>query len=183
MSNPVDTTDRRIARTRAHLHRALMSLVIARGYDDLSVQDICDAADVGRSTFYAHYTGKDDLKRSGLSHLKAALAHARSGRPLSFTAALFAHGRDHLDLYRALHGGPGADVSLVAIRDMLSELIDEDFRTAGIGGDRHDRTLAVRFAVGALMAVLTGWLDNGAQTPPDVIDAQFHRLLEKGLAS
>lgn len=172
-------TDRRITRTRGQLHRALMSLVLKRGYDELSVQDICETADVGRSTFYAHYTGKDDLKLSGLGQLKPVLVAARDGRPLSFTAVLFAHGREHIDLYRALHGGGGAEVSLAGLRDMLSELVDEDFRAAGIGADRRARAFVVRFTVGALVAVLTDWLDSGAQEDPDAVDARFHGLIDK----
>ncbi len=49
--------DRRIVRTRATLQHALLALIMARGYDAISVQDICTAANIGRSTFYAHYTG------------------------------------------------------------------------------------------------------------------------------
>jgi AcrR family transcriptional regulator len=49
--------DRRAARTRRALHGALMSLILRKGYEAITVQDIIDEADVGRSTFYAHYTG------------------------------------------------------------------------------------------------------------------------------
>src|SRR5262245_45123225 len=56
--------DRRVARTRAMLHQALLALIMEKGYEAISVADICERADVGRSTFYAHFTGKDDLKRS-----------------------------------------------------------------------------------------------------------------------
>ena len=64
--------DRRVARTRGMLHEALLSLIIEKGYEAVSVEDICERANVGRSTFYAHFTGKDDLKRSGLGHLRQA---------------------------------------------------------------------------------------------------------------
>ena len=43
------------------------------GAEAITIKDICDVADVGRSTFYAHYTGKDDLKRSGLEQLRRQL--------------------------------------------------------------------------------------------------------------
>lgn len=58
--------DRRVIRTREALQRALMALIAQRTYDDISVGDICRVAKVARSTFYTHYTGKDDLKRAGL---------------------------------------------------------------------------------------------------------------------
>jgi len=45
--------DRRVARTRAMLHQTLMSLIVKQGYEAITIRDICDAANVGRSTFYA----------------------------------------------------------------------------------------------------------------------------------
>ena len=58
--------DRRAARTRRALHGALISLILRKGYDAITVQEIIDEADVGRATFYAHYRGKEDLLRGGL---------------------------------------------------------------------------------------------------------------------
>src|SRR6267378_6798148 len=90
-----------------------------------------------RSTFYAHYTSKDDLKRKGFEHLRKELvdrqreAQAASGdvkdRSLSFSLTMFEHARDHIDLYRALIGGRGGTVSLGQIRQILSGLVRNQF--------------------------------------------------------
>ncbi|MBL8552217.1 MAG: TetR/AcrR family transcriptional regulator [Hyphomonadaceae bacterium] len=71
------SVDRRAARTIASLQRAHLALIIDRGYDQTTVDDICAAAGVSRSAFYAHYRGKDDLKRSGLEQLKRTLLAAQ----------------------------------------------------------------------------------------------------------
>ena len=65
--------DRRSRRTRQALHQALIRLIVERGYDEITVGDIADAADSGRSTFYAHFTDKDDLLRSAGDYLKRVL--------------------------------------------------------------------------------------------------------------
>src|SRR5260370_35920411 len=93
-----DTMDRRAVRTRRSLHQALMSLILRKGYEGVSVQDIIDEADIGRSTFYAHYTGKEDLLRRGFKMLRAEMAGAQSAsrgapearhrEPLPFSLAL-----------------------------------------------------------------------------------------------
>lgn len=93
------------------LQHALTSLILKKGYEAITIQDICDEANVGRSTFYAHYTSKDDLKRSGFEHLRKELldrqreAQAAPGeikdRSLGFSLTMFEHARDHIDLYRA----------------------------------------------------------------------------------
>lgn len=66
--------DRRSRRTRTALVDAFAHLVHARRYDDVRVRDILEEADVGRSTFYEHYRGKDDLLLSSMAPLLDALA-------------------------------------------------------------------------------------------------------------
>src|SRR5688572_7428669 len=99
-------SDRRAARTRALLENSLLVLIRRKAYDAITIQEICAGADVGRSTFYAHYRSKDDLKRHGLEHLRSELANAQSNRDegarLSFSLPMFEHARAHLEHYRAL---------------------------------------------------------------------------------
>jgi AcrR family transcriptional regulator len=181
--------DRRVARTRASLHRALVSLILAKGYEATTVEEICASADVSRSTFYAHYAGKDDLKRSGLDQLRALLvarhraalaaADARSRR-LSFSLPMLQHARDHVELYRALVGGRGGALSLGLIRDTLAELVREEL-AADAPSQGPPRELTVQFVVGAFMAVMTAWLDEGAQRPPEAVDAGFRQLALDGV--
>src|SRR3989337_392751 len=94
-----EAIDRRAARTRKALHGALMSLILRQGYEATTIQDIIDEADVGRSTFYDHYTGKEDLLRKGFQTMRRELAEAQrvargrsdSGHdePFGFSLALF----------------------------------------------------------------------------------------------
>src|SRR5258708_7426381 len=53
--------DRRVERTRERLQKSLIDLMSERGYDAITIQDIVDRADLARTTFYVHYTSKDDL--------------------------------------------------------------------------------------------------------------------------
>ena len=65
MANHHDT-DRRVRKTRTHLHEALASLVHEKPYDEIVVKEILARADVARSTFYAHYRDKDELLQHGI---------------------------------------------------------------------------------------------------------------------
>jgi AcrR family transcriptional regulator len=62
-------TDRRVQRTRRLLHKAFMSLILEKKYESITVQEILDRADVGRSTFYMHFRDKDELLVSGFQYL------------------------------------------------------------------------------------------------------------------
>ena len=53
--------DRRVQRTRAMLQKALIGLISERGYDAITIQHIVDRANVGRTTFYLHYSSKNEL--------------------------------------------------------------------------------------------------------------------------
>jgi AcrR family transcriptional regulator len=175
------------------LQQALHSLLSKKGYEAITIKDICEAANVGRSTFYAHFTSKDDLKRSGFEPLrrqlvgrqKQALAMARDdkSRSLAFSLTMFEHARDHKDHYRALVGSRGGTVSLGAIRRMLSDLVRDELAVTADedSADVIPREFVVQYVVGAYMSVLTAWLDAGAKTSPQQINAMFCRLATEGI--
>lgn len=184
--------DRRVARTRTMIQEAFISLVLERGYDPITIKDICDAANVGRATFYSHYRSKDDLKRAGLEHLRKSLLTRRGDAvgkgSLSFSLLVFQHARDHLQLYRALAGSRGGAVALETIREIVAELVSADLAATGYSASGRaastiPRDLVVRFVVGGFMAILTGWLDTGAKLPPARVDDAFRRLTSKGVAA
>ena len=166
-----------------------MSLILKKDYEAITVDEICEAANVGRSTFYAHYTSKDDLRRSGLENLRRLLVERQKDaltagdikdRSLGFSLTMFEHARDHLDLYKALVGGRGGAVALGTIRRILSDLIRNEL-AAKRSADAIPREVVVQYVAGAFMAVMTWWLDGGAKLPPQQVDAMFRRLAVDGI--
>ena len=186
--------DRRVARTRAMLHEALISLIAEKGYETITVEDVCEQANVGRSTFYAHYASKDDLMRSGLKNLRSALFHQRKGasapkppevRDFTFSLTMFEHARDHMHLHRTLVGNRGGTIVFDTIRQMLSDLVRAELApdVAKNTKDAVPREIVVQFLVGAYMAVMTWWLDHGAKLAPERMDAIFQRLANEGITN
>ncbi|MGX8795825.1 TetR/AcrR family transcriptional regulator [Fusibacter sp. JL298sf-3] len=53
--------DRRVNRTRNAIFEAFNHLLSHKKYAKITIQDIIDEADVGRSTFYTHFEAKEDL--------------------------------------------------------------------------------------------------------------------------
>src|SRR5262245_43646956 len=104
--------DRRVHRTRTALFHALIELILERDYDAISVGEIAEKANVGRSTFYAHFTDKDDLLRRGSGHFRGILfaQHQEmvaaetepARRALGFSRFMFEHTKEQHRVYRAL---------------------------------------------------------------------------------
>ena len=61
--------DRRIAKSRKAIFAAFDALIVKTDYAKISVQNIIDEADIGRSTFYEHFETKDDLLRAKCTDL------------------------------------------------------------------------------------------------------------------
>jgi AcrR family transcriptional regulator len=185
--------DRRVRRTRQTLHETLMRLTVERGYDEISVADIAAAADVGRSTFYAHFTDKDDLLRSAVGTLRSALMqqHAVAGydgggadRILGFSRFMTAHLAEQRILYDALMRGRAGSILIDFIRHTLCDIVRAEL-APGIKSTNAplDDELTVQFLVGGYMSVLTWWLDRGGKEPPEVIEAGFRQMALNGLSA
>src|SRR6184192_3202097 len=94
-------TDRRVQRTRQLLQDALIAMMIEKGYEATTIQDIIDRANVGRATFYAHFADKETLLASRIEDLRAMLTRQQQQSPgsLAFTIAMLEHARSHVALY------------------------------------------------------------------------------------
>ena len=110
--------DRRVRRTRRILHEALISLILEKGYGRITVQDILDRADVGRSTFYVHYRDKEALLVTSFDDLRDELqrtieAMAPGVPPVDTAlpaAVIFEHAHRNRRVYRALCGKQGGNL-------------------------------------------------------------------------
>ena len=177
--------DRRTARTRSSLREALMRLLKRKDYGAISIQDLVDEANVGRSTFYAHCSGKDQLLRLSLSMMREELTTAITAAgevamPFGFSLPLLEHVAEHRDLYRSLSRGRGHDVLLHELQQIVRQ-----WSKADLARLPHDhgitREVATDFVVSAFMGLLSSWLAHQGRTSPRDLDQMFRRLVLHGL--
>jgi AcrR family transcriptional regulator len=177
--------DRRSQRTQRALGEALVSFMMERRYADLTVQDILDRANVGRSTFYAHYYDKDDLLSSMIEQLIAALNRrlqtTETRLELPPSLGLFEHMGEQRRLYRALVRGQGVDVVLRALQQRLSDDFAAQLRAWQPVLAEKIIIVTAQGVVGMLLSLLQWWLANETDLSPTEMDAYFRQLVMPGV--
>ena len=185
-ANVSEPTDRRVQRTRYALRDALISLLPERGWDDLSVQDICARANVGRSTFYMHFRSKEELLAGGLSDLRDALreqanAAREEGRgELPFVRGLIEHVHEQRKLFRALIGRRSGHVVQARFREMVLQLAEDDL--SRLVAARWQRDATAHYIAGALVELLAWWVEGRCVRSADQIEHLFHQLTAPAIA-
>jgi AcrR family transcriptional regulator len=164
------TEDRRVSRTRRALRQALVDLLPESAYESITVQDIARRADVGRSTFYAHYVDKEDLLVESLRELGELVA-VDQAEPLGFARPLLEHVAEVRPMFRALLGRCGPTV----VQDTFAEMIREVLRnTWGAGIGREDAT--VHFVAAGFVAIARWWVLERPDLGVDEVHAHFLAL-------
>ncbi|MEK6721850.1 MAG: TetR/AcrR family transcriptional regulator [Chloroflexota bacterium] len=181
--------DRRVIRTRRALREALIGLILEKGYDAVTVGDIVDRADVGRSTFYAHFVDKDALLLGGFSALPTLWAEESRGSdadggtiPFTFSLKMFRHADDQRRLFRALVGQRSGVLVQRQLDRVLSDLVRADLERFHAVGDDRALEVAVRFVVSAYVGLLGWWLEHPTPATPEEIDRAFRALVLPGVA-
>ena len=182
-------TDRRVQRTRELLQKALIELIGERGYDAITIQEIVARANVGRTTFYLHYSSKDDLF---MSCHEAIVSEFHFGplypHPLSREALLSPEAPEgmtaayrHLEdawvrLYPIFQGKDGPLI-LRRIRDWSAKEIEANLRAAFAETDSTiPLDVLVNYLAGAQLALVQWWLEKRQPHTLENLARTFHRL-------
>jgi AcrR family transcriptional regulator len=184
MPETLAKTDRRAQRSRDAILEALFALMLERGYERLTIQNLIDRAGVGRATFYAHFQSKDELLAASIARLRGWLeqaGRARGDEPLGFTLPFFQHLASHRRIYEITVARESEASVERHVRQMLTDLVRDDLRRrhAPIAATRLD--LATHYVVGALWSSFIWWMESAQALPPDELNAQFQRLCFPGL--
>jgi len=177
--------DRRSLRTRTALRDALLELIAVRGWDDIAVRDVCERANIGRSTFYLHYPNKDALLQGGLEDLQAELRRQARARPddacpgpealegFHFALGLIEHVDGQRKVFRSVIGRRSGYVIQQRFREMVVRLFTDEL-PAATGSFPHDAV--ARWLAGAFVELLSWWIDQHPRLSPKELALLFNEL-------
>lgn len=182
--------DRRVQRTRQLLHDALMALIIEKGYEAISVQDITDRANVARTTFYLHYRDKQELLFDGMTAIYDALIEQHTPidrgelRETGFSQSMldpieYHHVAQHADFYRAMFSEKGSAAFMTHIRAYMATIYRETALQPLVDAQHPPRVpldLIANALAGAEIGLINWWLDNDMPYTPDEM-TRFHYML------
>ncbi len=176
--------DKRALRTRGALARALMKLAPQDGVDALQVRKLAAAAGIGRSTFYKHYSDKDDFFiKSFAGMVRAMDLRARETRH-DYDAMLPA-----LEVYRHVEEARTFALSLAtsgqfarttaAREDVLRELAEQNLKRQRGGWNAARRQELAVVLAGAFVGLMRWWVEGGMRQHADEIAALYESVARR----
>ena len=186
-------TDRRIQKTLQLLQTALAELISEKEYDDITIQEILDRANVGRSTFYTHFENKDQLFRSmltllnerfeeGIKHISEEdkkFEDNTTDMPLKVIQFVQQNHR----LFRAMLGKSEHDSRRNPLDDYLFAATREHFKQM-IQLQHSDplrREMAAHYYTSAFIGALAWWLENDMVYSAEAFAQMLNQLTLPGL--
>ena len=179
--------DRRVERTRELLQKALIELIAERGYDAITIQDIVNRANVGRTTFYLHYNSKDELfmscHESIVREFHIGLLHPLSREellspeiPPEMTSA-YRHLEEGRALLYPVFQGKDSQLILRQIRDRSAREIEANLRvTFPEAESAIPLDMLANYLAGAQIALMQWWLEKRRPHTLESLAQSFHCL-------
>ena len=183
-------TDARVRRTRDALGDALVALMQEKPFETITVQDVLDRAQVSRSTFYSHYSDKDDLLMSDAEEFFESISmalsvHGDKSDRVFPVREFFVHLSDVQPFFKALVKSGKYQENMELARGHFARGIERRLSELPRGKSIPPNQLsAIAFThAGALLSLLTWWLDRGMRESPAEMDELFHRMIWNGVSS
>jgi AcrR family transcriptional regulator len=175
--------DRRIQRTRRLLRGSLVQLIKERGYDTITIQDITDYANLGRTTFYLHYQSKEDLlldhHAEMHTHFNLAilsrdelLGEMPQPQMIEFLQLMTENRR----MYHAIRASKESEILMRGIHEQMTASLQNSLKAAFPNIEpRLPMDVLTEYIIGAQLSLIHWWMTN--RTAYDAL--QLATMLQK----
>lgn len=188
----IDKTDRRTARTRRLIFRAISELMQEKKYSNITVQDIIDRADIGRSTFYAHFSTRDELLSQCIEnifdalnqHVANSFEHSDQKTRILPIAELFDHVKENKRLIRGLMSVENTEV-LPIVQSYWNKQIALYLaqKTPAGRSPKVPPEILKNHISSAMIGLLRWWVENDNSYTPKQMDQYFQEMIHPGVRS
>lgn len=195
--------DRRKLRTKKQLQEALFELILERGYDLVTIEDITNRANLGRTTFYLHYKDKEHLLLQSidsiandlisqidpalLSFTKENLEYKRQNLVIAPVMLVFRHASENANLYKIILRGEGAFKTSNRFRSIIyiaaGQIMSIRIKELGINQPELPIDVLANFFAGSLLTLVTWWLENDQPYSVEDMANMFKELVMNGFSN
>ncbi|BBI33892.1 TetR/AcrR family transcriptional regulator [Cohnella abietis] len=177
--------DRRIPKTKDAIHKALVELMTEKDFDNITINDISERANINRGTLYLHYSDKYDLLNKTIEyHLGNMLHLCVVANPenegldvLQSLLPVFQYFDENFLFYSSMLTNKGVtcfhDQLMQVIINKLYERMEK-----GVMNQEFDREVLVQFMASAYVGAVEWWIKNNRPNPPEFMAQQVKNIFE-----
>ncbi|MCK0473712.1 TetR/AcrR family transcriptional regulator [Halalkalibacter sp. APA_J-10(15)] len=179
--------DRRVLKTRQAINEALISLMEEKKYSKITIQDIIDRANVGRSTFYSHFATKDELLFSSVEdfleilnqYIKSYIEQDGDKPRMISVIELFEHIQEDSKTIKGLFKTDGADLFFEKVEAYWNDGIEEYLQSKLPLGEEPKVPIKIltNHISSTLMNLLKWWVNNNMSYTPYQMEQYFRYLV------
>ena len=183
--------DRRQQKTRTAIFQAFAGLLEQKSYSRITVQDIIDAANVGRTTFYAHFETKDDLLKAlceelfghiistAMDHTHTHGLYSDKRAPESVFCHLLHHLQENDHNILGLLSCESSEIFLRYFRASLNKLIEIQLVNQGRAINRSiPQDFLINHISGSFVEMVLWWIEGRMARTPEELDGYFRAVIE-----
>lgn len=182
--------DRRQKKTRTAIFSAFSTLLAEKSYGKITVQEIIDLADVGRTTFYAHFETKDDLLKELCKELFGHIIgsakdcththglYSDGSRPESVFCHLLQHLQENDYNILGLLSSESSGIFLRYFKNSLNELIQIQFVNTAPGRNTSlPQDFLINHISGSFVEMVLWWIEGRMKQSPEELDRYFRTVM------
>lgn len=177
--------DRRTLRSQEAIKNAFIELMSEKGFDEITIQDISDRANVGRRTIYHHYLDKFDLLDKLVEeHINELRKLCRSAAELDFVAASliwFEYFESHYSFFSTMQDSNGAPYFRSRFVALVIEELKVDVDTIQGKNKGLSEDIILHFLGAAVVGIVEAYFKKKIPDPLQVVAEQVGILLERNL--
>lgn len=188
-----EKVDFRVKKTRKALLQALRALLSEKSFDDITVTELCERAEIRRVTFYSHFGGKEELFSYMLREMQQNIcreteAVAKTQTPVGYCANVLGQILDFMEENEKIAETVMDSSAKNLVLDVLSQQIGTDLRSCFSLPARQNASLPANpemlavLCSGALLGCARWWVTQGKQLSKKELTAQFTALMERSMA-
>ncbi len=175
--------DRRILKSQEAIKKALIGLMDEKRFNDITIQDIADRANVNRGTIYLHYLDKFDLLDKIMEeHINNMRNFCESASEMNFiesTVHCMEYFESNYLFFSTMLTSEGAPYFRSRFLQFNIEEFKKDVDITKGKNVGHNEEVIVQFIANAYVGLVEWWLKNGMPYPPRVMAEQVGDLLER----